>query len=129
MRQTYRTGGFEDVAGYSRAVRIGDVIAVSATAPTDDRGSALHPGDTYAQTRLAFERALEGLEALGAGVADVLRTRMYLTLDSEWRRAVDAHRELFADVQPANATFYVAGFIPEGVLVEVELDAVSSSGD
>ncbi len=129
MRTTYRTGGFEDVAGYSRAVRIGELVAVSATAPTDEHGKALHPGDTYAQARLAFERALEGLEALGAGVADVLRTRMYLTPDSDWRRAVDAHRELFADVQPANSTFYVAGFIPEGVLVEVELDAVSPTGD
>jgi hypothetical protein len=51
---------------------------------------------------------------------------MYLSVDSEWRRAVDAHRELFGDVQPANSTFYVAGFIPEGVLVEVELDAIVS---
>ena len=112
------------MAAYSRAVRVGDHIAVSATAPTGSDGAAVHPGDTYAQTRLAFERAIESIAALGGTIADVTRTRMYLTHESEWRRAVDAHAELFAEVLPANSTFYVAGFIPEGVLVEVELDAI-----
>lgn len=116
------------MAGYSRAVRIGDWIAVSATAPTDDSGRALHEGDLYSQTKVAFERALEAVEALGGERAAVLRTRMYLVPGHEWRRAVDAHREFFAEVRPANSTFYVAGFIPEGVLVEVELDAVVSAG-
>lgn len=129
MRETYRTGGFEDVAGYSRAVRHGDWIAVSTTAPTGSDGKALHPGDTYLQAKLAFERALEAVEKLGGTTADVLRTRLYLTHDSEWRRAVDAHKEFFGDTTPANSTFYVAGFIPEGVLVEVELDALAGSGD
>ena len=124
MRQQHRTGGFEDLAAYSRAVRVGDHIAVSATAPTGDDGAALHPGDTYAQTRLAFERAIDSIAALGGTIADVTRTRVYLVRESEWRRAVDAHAELFADVLPANSTFYVAGFIPEGILVEVELDAI-----
>ena len=124
MRQTFREGGFEDLAAYSRAVRIGNHIAVSATAATGSDGHALHEGDTYAQTKLAFERALEGLSALGGSGVDVLRTRMYLDPHAEWRRAVDAHAELFAEVNPANSTYFVAGFIPDGVLVEVELDAV-----
>lgn len=127
MRREHRTGGFEDVAGYARAVRIEGWIAVSATAPTDDSGQVVHEGDLYGQTKLAFERALEAVEALGGDWTSVLRTRMYLVPGCEWRRAVDAHRELFAEVRPANATFYVAGFIPEGVLVEVELDAVVSA--
>jgi enamine deaminase RidA (YjgF/YER057c/UK114 family) len=124
VRQTYRTGGFEDTAGYSRAVRVGDHVAVSATAPTNDEGTALYLGDTYAQTRVAFERALEAVAALGGAAADVTRTRMYLGPEAEWRRAVDAHHELFAEVLPANSTYYVAGFIPPGILVEVELDAI-----
>jgi enamine deaminase RidA (YjgF/YER057c/UK114 family) len=128
MRREHRAGGFEDVAGYARAVRIDDWIAVSATAPTDDSGRAVHQGDLYGQTKLAFARALDAVEALGGGRASVLRTRMYLVPGCEWRLAVDAHRELFAEVRPANSTFYVAGFIPEGVLVEVELDAVVSGG-
>lgn len=127
MRMVHRTGGFEDVAGYSRALRIGHHIAVSATAATGDDGRALHEGDTYGQTRVAFERALEGVSALGGTASDVLRTRMYLGLDADWRRAVDAHAELFADVCPANSTYFVAAFIPPGVLVEVEIDAILDS--
>lgn len=127
MRQTYETGGFEDIAGYSRAARVDQLIAVSATAATDESGRARFPGDVYAQTKIAFEQALEAVEALGGNLGGVLRTRMYLVLGCEWRRAVDAHRELFGEARPANTTFYVAGFIPEGVLVEVELDAVVSA--
>lgn len=123
MRKTYRTGGFEDLAGYSRAVRVGGAISVSATAATGDDGQALTPGDTYAQTRTAFECAIQGVRELGGSLEHVLRTTILLTRDADWHGAVDAHRELFSAVQPANSTYYVAGFIPEGVLVEVELDA------
>jgi enamine deaminase RidA (YjgF/YER057c/UK114 family) len=125
VRETVRTGGFEDVGGYARAVRSGSIVAVSGTAATGDGGAALFPGDVYRQTLEAFERALAALGELGVGVADVIRTRVYLTPGADWRRAVDAHRELFASVRPANTTLFVAGFIPEGVLVEVELDAVA----
>lgn len=124
VRRLHRTGGFEDVGAYSRAVRVGAHIAVSATAPTGDDGTALHPGDTYAQARVAFERAIEAVVALGGAVSDVTRSRMYLTREAEWRLAVEVHAELFADVLPANSTFYVEGFIPPGVLIEVELDAI-----
>ncbi len=124
MRRVFRTGGFEDVGAYSRAVRVGDHIAVSATAPTGADGAALFPGDTHAQTRLAFDRAIAAVVELGGGVQHVTRTRIYLTREAEWREAVRAHAELFDGIFPANATFYVEGFIPEGVLVEIELDAI-----
>jgi enamine deaminase RidA (YjgF/YER057c/UK114 family) len=124
VRQDVRTGGFEDVGGYARAVRIGPFVAVSGTAPTGEGGVALFPGDAYAQTREAFDRALASLAELGASVEDVIRTRIYLVAGADWRRAVDAHRELFDHVRPANTTLFVAGFIPEGVLVEIEVDAV-----
>ena len=124
VRQVYRTGGFEDTAGYSRAVRVGDHIIVSGTAATGDDGAALDAGDTYAQTRVAFERALDAVAALGGVPADVTRTRMYLSPEADWRRAADVHGELFSEVRPANTTLYVAGFIPPGVLVEVEVDAI-----
>ncbi len=127
VRKVYKTGGFEDLAGYARGVRIDQLIAVSATAATDESGQARFPGDVYAQTKAAFEQALAAVEALGGDLGGVLRTRMYLVVGCEWTRAVEAHRELFGDVSPANTTFYVAGFIPEGVLVEVELDAVVSA--
>jgi enamine deaminase RidA (YjgF/YER057c/UK114 family) len=127
VRHVHQTGGFEDVAGYSRAVRVGDHIAVSTTAPIDEAGQTLFPGDTYQQTRFALERAVEAVVALGGAVTDVTRTRLYLIREADWRQAVDAHMELFADVRPANSTFYVEGFIPPNVLVEVELDAILSS--
>jgi enamine deaminase RidA (YjgF/YER057c/UK114 family) len=123
----HRTGGFEDVAGYSRAVRVDNHIAVSTTAPLGADGEALFPGDTYQQTKHVFERAIEAVVALGGTVDDVTRTRLYLTREADWRKAVAAHAELFKEVMPANSTFYVEGFIPPGVLVEVELDAILSS--
>jgi len=114
---------FEATAAYSRAVRVGELIAVSGTAATGPDGKALHPGDTYAQTTDCIARALAAVDELGGAAADVVRTRVYLTHDAEWRDAVRAHAEAFAGIDPANTTLYVAGFIPEGVLVEVELDA------
>jgi enamine deaminase RidA (YjgF/YER057c/UK114 family) len=124
MRDAVRSGGFEDVGGYARAVRIGPIVAVSGTAATAAGGVALFPGDAYGQTREAFERALAAVAELGGNVEDVIRTRIFLAEGADWRRAIDAHRELFDDVRPANTTLFVAGFIPEGVLVEVEVDAV-----
>jgi enamine deaminase RidA (YjgF/YER057c/UK114 family) len=114
---------FEKSAHYSRAVRVGDSIAVSGTAATGADGSAFHPG-TYEQTREAFDRALAAVRELGGDVGHVTRTRIFLTPDAEWRDAVRAHAELFDGVDPANTTLYVAAFIPEGVVVEVELDAI-----
>jgi enamine deaminase RidA (YjgF/YER057c/UK114 family) len=127
-RSHSRSGSpFEATAAYSRAVRAGGFIAVSGTAATGPDGKALHPGDTYAQTRDSLQRALAAVEELGGAAADVVRTRIYLTQDAEWRDAVRAHAEAFAGIDPANTTLYVAGFIPEGVLVEVELDAAVSN--
>ena len=124
MIERYRDGSaFEAVASYCRAVRSGPAVAVSGTAATGPDGRALHPGDTYAQTKDAFERAVAAAGELGAAREHVVRTRLYLGPGSDWREAVRAHRELFEGVDPANTTLYVAGFIPEGVLVEVELDA------
>jgi len=117
-------GGSLAAAAYSRAVRRGVVVAVSGTAATGPDGSALHPGDTEKQTRVGFERALAGLAALGGSIDDVMRTRVLLHRDADPLGAVAVHKELFAGREPANTTWFVHGFIPEGVLVEVELDAV-----
>jgi enamine deaminase RidA (YjgF/YER057c/UK114 family) len=124
MRERFREGvGFEDVAGYSRAVRHGDRIAVSGTADLDRDGAVGHPGDTYGQTRAALERTLAAVERLGGTQDDVVRTRIYLVPRADWREAVRAHKELLGGVDPANTTLFVAGFVAEEMLVEVELDA------
>ena len=118
MRKTYREGGgFEEVAAYSRAIRIGQYIAVSGTA-------ARNGGDAYEQTREAIARALAAAVELGASKDDVLRTRLLLTHGCDWKGAIRAHAEAFVGVEPANTTYFVSGFIPDGVLVELELDAV-----
>jgi enamine deaminase RidA (YjgF/YER057c/UK114 family) len=116
------SGGFGEAAGYSRAIRYGRHVAVSGTAPLA-AGQVLYPGDSYRQTQAAIERALEAAAELGAGRTDVVRTRLLLAPDCDWRDAARAHAEAFAGVDPANTTYYVGALIPEGALVEVELDA------
>jgi enamine deaminase RidA (YjgF/YER057c/UK114 family) len=124
-RRRHREGSaFESAAGYSRAVRAGTLIAVSGTAATAADGSALAPGDAHGQTAIAIERALAAVAALGGTPAEVVRTRMLLAPGADWRGAARAHAEAFAGIEPANTTWYVGGFIPAGVLVEIELDAV-----
>ncbi len=123
IERQHSGGAFEAVAAYCRAVRSGPLVSVSGTSATGPTGAALHPGDVHAQARDSFERALEALAAFGGSVNEVVRTRVYLTPEADWREAVRAHRDVFEGVDPANTTLFVAGFIPEGALVEVELDA------
>ena len=115
-------GGFGEAAAYSRAIRFGPHVAVSGTAALTE-GRVLHLGDSYRQAQAAIERALEAAAELGAGRADVVRTRLLLAPECDWKDAARAHAEAFAGVDPANTTYYVGALIPEGALVEVELDA------
>ena len=124
-REVFRSGAAsEELAAYSRAVRAGSAIAVAGTAALGPDGKALHPGDVKAQTLEAFARALAAVEQLGGNRSGIVRTRIFLAPGADWRGAAEAHRELFAGIDPANTTLYVAGFIPEAALVEVEVDAV-----
>ncbi len=117
---------FEPTIGFSRAVRVGDVVAVSGTAPLDDQGQTVGVGDVYAQTRRCLEVAQEALAQAGAELTDVIRTRVLLTAEgmAYWREAARAHGEVFAEVRPACTFVQVAGFIDAQWLVELELDAV-----
>lgn len=125
MERVKDTGGYGETAGYSRAVRVGTQVAVSGTAPLEE-GRVVHAGDSYRQTQFAIKLALEAAAKLGAGRDDVVRTRLLLAPDCDWREAARAHAEAFAGVDPANTTYYVGRLIPEGALVEVELDAALS---
>lgn len=120
-RKRYREGGgFEEAAAYSRAVRHGHHVAVSGTAAAGVAGST---GDAYAQATEVIARALAAAAHLGAR-PDVLRTRLLLAPECDVDAVVRAHAEAFAGVEPANTTYFVAGLVPEGALVEIELDAV-----
>ncbi|GAA0988160.1 hypothetical protein GCM10009555_069170 [Acrocarpospora macrocephala] len=120
----FRDGtGWEEQAGYSRAARQGGSIAVSGTTAHGPDGSALYPGDTYAQALECLRRAVAAVEELGGARTSVLRTRMLLAPGADWREASRAHAEVLGDVAPANSTYVVGSLIGADFLVEVEVDA------
>lgn len=115
---------FEREIGFSRAVRVGSLVAVSGTAPIADDGSPYAPGDLAAQTRRCLEIALDAAERAGANKSDVLRTRVMLTDIGRWQDAARAHGEFFAEVRPASTFVEVKGLIDPAWLVEIEVDCV-----
>ncbi len=124
-RQQVSSGSpFEDQIGFSRAVRVRDLVMVSGTAPIGDDGKTVGPGDLYLQTRRCIEVAKRALEKAGAGLADVVRTRVLLISMENWRDAARAHQEAFGSVRPASTFVQVAGFIDPEWLVEIEADAM-----
>lgn len=115
--------GWETEAGYSRAARRGNRIAVSGTTATGPDGAARHLGDTYAQTKAALERAIEAVKALGGRTDDIIRSRLYLAPAADWSEAGRAHKDVLGQVAPANTTLYVGSLIGQDFLVEAELEA------
>ncbi|MEO1407629.1 MAG: RidA family protein [Pseudomonadota bacterium] len=125
MRKHVSSGSpFEDQIGFSRAVRVGPMVAISGTAPIDGDGEVYGEGDAYAQTRRCLELIVEAASQAGMGRAEVIRTRIMLTDISNWEAAARAHREVFSDVAPACTFVQVSRFIDERWLVEVEADCV-----
>ena len=116
---------FEPVIGFSRAVRVGNIIAISGTAPIGDDGKLVGAGSAYAQTRRCIEIAGRALEQAGASLADVVRTRVMLRRIDDWREAARAHADFFGDIRPASTFVQVVGFVDPEWLVELEFDAVS----
>jgi enamine deaminase RidA (YjgF/YER057c/UK114 family) len=112
---------YEPVIGFSRAVRVGSRVLVSGTGPVWPDGSC--DPDPEAQARRCFEIAEAALAELGAALADVVRTRMYLTDAADWEPVGRVHGALFADVRPAATMVVVAGFIDPRWRVEIELEA------
>ncbi len=115
---------WQERAGYSRAVRRGNIVMVSGTTATGPDGTALHPGDTGAQARACLGLIEQALAALGAGLPDVVRTVVYLAPGASWEQAAQAHRDVLGAIRPANTMLYVGGLIGDGFLVEIEAQAV-----
>ena len=115
---------WEAIVGYSRAVRVGDVIEVSGTAPADPEGNVIAPGDLYGQTKAALEIIGAALGELDGSFADVVRTRVFLTDMSKWEEAGRAHGEVFSEIRPANSFLGSTGFIGPDILVEIEVTAI-----
>ncbi len=125
MRRRDQVGSgspYEAPIGFSRAVRVGDVVHVAGTAPVWPDGSC--PDDVEVQADRCFAIAIEALEKLGAGREHVVRTRMYLTDPDHWEAVGRAHGRVFRDVRPAATMVVVAGLLDPRWKVEVEVDAV-----
>jgi enamine deaminase RidA (YjgF/YER057c/UK114 family) len=118
---------WEGIVGYSRVVVRGDAAWVSGTTSTVD-GVVAHPGDAGAQTRQALAIVREALERAGFTLADVVRTRMFVTDISRWEEIGRVHGEVFGDVRPATTMVQVAALIDPALLVEIEADAVRGAG-
>jgi enamine deaminase RidA (YjgF/YER057c/UK114 family) len=114
---------YEPVVGYSRAVRVGDRIFVSGTAPIMPHG-ADPPAEPYGQTRRCLEIIGAALEQAGATLADVVRTRVYLTAADQFDGFSKAHGEAFSKIRPANTTVVVATLLDPRWLLEIEAEAV-----
>ena len=115
---------FEKPIGFSRAVRIGNTIAVSGTAPIAADGSNACIGDVYGQTKRCLEIIKHAIEEAGGQLDDVIRTRIMLTDISTWEKAAQAHGEFFADIRPASTLVEVSGLIKKEWLVEIEADCI-----
>jgi len=123
MRQLISSGSpFEGQIGFSRAVRSGNRIEVSGTAPIRD-GQTAGIGDCYEQTKACLEIITKAVEDAGGKVTDIIRTRIFLTDISLWKDAARAHGEVFADIRPASTFAEVKGLINPDWLVEIEASA------
>jgi enamine deaminase RidA (YjgF/YER057c/UK114 family) len=124
-RQLYSSGtSWEPVVGYSRAVKVDGRIWVSGTTSTGSDGAIVGKGDPYAQAKQAIANIERALAAAGAVLADVVRTRIFVTDISHWQDIGRAHGEAFADIRPATTMVEVTRLIDPDLLVEIEADAV-----
>ena len=124
VRRLDSSGGpYEEVFGYSRALRVGDQVHVSGCTAVVD-GVVLHPGDAGAQAGVALDVALAAVERLGGSAADVVRTRMYVTDRADCEAVGLAHGARLGAVRPAATMVVVAGLVDPAMLVEIEVDAV-----
>lgn len=128
VRRTYSGAAWEGAVGYCRAIRAGDRIEVSGSAPVAKDGSVDAPGDGYRQAQRCIEIVGEALEALGSGLADVVRTRMFVTDIGRWKEYGQAHQEAFGEHPPATSMVEVRRLIHPDMLIEIEAEAVIASG-
>ncbi|MBY0477610.1 MAG: RidA family protein [Chitinophagaceae bacterium] len=127
-RQNISSGSpWEEIVGYSRAVRIGNVVEVAGTTAVNG-DELIGEGSVYEQTRFIFQKINKALLQAGSSLDDVVRTRMYITDISKWEEAGKAHGEIFKDIKPASTLVEVSALIDPRLLIEIEVTAVVPNG-
>lgn len=124
MRKQVGSGSpWEDIVGYSRAVRVGNIIEVSGTTAMDG-DQLIGKGDVYAQTKYIFEKVEKALQQLGGSLTDVVRTRIFVTNIDEWELVGKAHGEVFSLIKPVTSMLEVKRLINADMLIEIEVTAM-----
>ena len=124
FQRVFSGSPWEKTVGYCRALKAGNHIFVSGTAPVAEDGKTFAPGDAYAQTQRCFEIIESALDKAGASMSDVVRTRMYVVDISRWEEVGRAHGEIFAEHPPVTTMVEISKLIDPEMLVEVEVDAI-----
>ncbi|NWF65147.1 MAG: RidA family protein [Chloroflexi bacterium] len=117
---------WEDIVGYSRAVRVGNTIEVAGTTAVDEEGKTVGVNNPYEQARYALAKIEKALQAAGASMKDVVRTRIFVTDISKWEEIGRAHGEFFREIKPAASMIEVKGLISPELMVEIEVTALVS---
>ncbi len=117
---------WEEIVGYSRAIKVGNVIEIAGTTAIDEQGQVVGKGDPYAQTRYIIEKAQKALLELNAGLHHVIRTRMYVTDITQWEAIGRAHGDFFHTIKPVSTMVEVKQLIHPDLLVEMEFSALTS---
>lgn len=125
QRTNYSSGAkWEEIVGYSRAVKIGNTIEVTGTVAVDENNTLVGDNDAYAQTKFIIRKIETVLQRAGASLSDVVRTRMFVTDISRWEEYGKAHGEFFKDIRPCTSMIEIKALIAPEYLIEIEATAV-----
>jgi enamine deaminase RidA (YjgF/YER057c/UK114 family) len=125
QRTNYSSGSkWEDIVGYSRAVKVGNTIEVTGTVASGENGIVVGKGDPYIQTKYIYQKIEKVLQQAGATMKDVVRVRMFVTDISQWQEYGKAHSEFFKDIKPCNTMVEVSALIETDYMIEIEATAI-----